>query len=161
MAGPLTGARALASLVRYLSRLDPTGGASDLPQAVDALRARRRCRGLLIVLSDFLNVPRCEHAISAACAAGARVLCVQVLDPVDRAVGLSGNVRLRDSESGRLVDVKVDDAVRARYQRQFEEARARFEAFCRSRGQQYLLAPTGDHYLELACGALRAKAGVR
>jgi uncharacterized protein (DUF58 family) len=158
--GPLAGPRALPHLVSFLNRCEG-GGTSDLLAAVNTLRARRRCRGLVIILSDFLNVPRCEEAISAVLAAGGRACCVQVLDALDRGIGLTGNVRLRDSETGALVDVKIDDGVRAEYGRRFEEARLGFEQFCLRRRQQYLLATTRDNYLELVSEAMRARALVR
>lgn len=158
--GPLTGARSLPVLVKFLSRCEP-GGNSNLRVALNALRARRRAKGLIVILSDFLNVSHCEEAISSVLAGGAHVLCVQVLDRLDRGVGLTGNLRLRDSESGRQVDVNVDDRVRETYQAAFEERCQQFEQFCTRRRVHYLRADTSDNYLELVCDVLRSKALVR
>lgn len=154
--GPLTGAPALPKLVKFLGRCEGAGK-SDLLTAVNALRARRRCRGLVVILSDFLNIPQCEAAVSAVLAGGGRVCCIQILDPLDRGAGLEGNVRLRDSESGTLVDVKVDDRIRTQYRQRFEEGRLAFEQFLLRRRQQYLQASTADSYLEVVCEAVRSR----
>jgi uncharacterized protein (DUF58 family) len=155
--GPVAGRRALGALVRYLQHM-PTGGQSNLLDAARQLHGRR---GLVVVLSDFLSVAHHEEALRRLLAGRAQVLVVQVLDPLDRGIGPQGTVRLRDSESGRMVDVRIDAANLARFQQAFEGRRQGLEAFCRRHGQHYLLALTGDPYLALICAALRDKAVVR
>jgi uncharacterized protein (DUF58 family) len=155
-AGPFVGRRGLPGLVRVLQRLQPAGS-SNLLGAVQQFRSTGSPRrGLVIVLSDFLNVGDAERALTNLLGAGARLLAVQVLDPLDRGAGLSGTVRLRDSESGRMVDVRVDRSVLADYREQFERQRGQLESFCWRQGQHYLLAETGSNYLELVCNALRS-----
>jgi uncharacterized protein (DUF58 family) len=158
--GPLTGARGLASLVRFLQRIEP-GGASDLPGALAGVRAAGRHRGLVIVLSDFLNIANRERALNAIPSSGGNVLAVQILDGIDRGDGLAGSMRLRDSESGCLVDVKIDRRTLDKYREAFDADRERFESRLTGVGRQYLLASTHDHYLELVCRALRARAVLR
>jgi hypothetical protein len=89
------------------------------------------------------------------------VLAVQVLDPIDRGEGLSGRIRLRDSETGRMVDVDLDRAALSQYQAAFEADRARLQAFCTARKRHYVAASTTDNYLQVVCDALRAKAVLR
>lgn len=158
--GPLGGVRALPMLVRFLQKLEGTGP-SDLSAAVQQLRARRGARGLVIILSDFLNVPRCEQAMTQILACGGRVLAIQILDELDRGIGLKGTLRLEDSESGRQVDVKIDARTLGAYQKAFEEHRQQLENFCLKHRQHYIAATTGDNYLELVCEVLRSKAVVR
>lgn len=158
--GPLVGAKGLAALMTFLQNVD-AGGNSDLAGAMAKLRAAGRQRGLVIVLSDFLNVADRERTMNAIAAADGTVLAIQVLDPIDRGEGLTGNLRLRDSESGRMVDVKIDSRTRERYRTGFDEDRERFESHLTGERRHYLLASTRDHYLELVCRALRARAVVR
>jgi uncharacterized protein (DUF58 family) len=158
--GPLSGSRGLPALVRFLQDA-PTGGPSDLLSAMQQLRASRRHRGLVVVLSDFLNVPRCEEALSTVLGGGGKVLAVQILDDLDRGLGLEGSLRLRDSETRRMVDVRVDDDVRRIYQERFETQRRQLEQYCVARQQHYLLALTTDNYLELISRALRSKAVIQ
>jgi uncharacterized protein (DUF58 family) len=157
--GPLAGARGLTSLVRLLQKIEP-GGQSDLAGALRTLRGAGRQRGLVIVLSDFLNIPERERAINALAAEGT-LLAVQVLDEIDRGEGLVGNLRLHDSESGRDVDVKIDGRTLEKFRSAFDEDRRRFEAKLTGARRHYLLAFTRDHYLELVCRVLRDRAVVR
>ena len=94
-------------------------------------------------------------------AGGGRALVIQVLDELDRGIGLQGSIRLRDSESGQLVDVHVNDEVRAAYQMRFETRRRQLEAYCLHRRQNYVMALTSDSYLELICSVMRAKGVVQ
>lgn len=160
MIGPLTGVRSVAAVVRQLSAM-PAGGPSDLMEAARHLCAMRRQRGLVIILSDFLNVVSCEEAISMILSRGGKVLVVQILDDLDYGKGLKGLLRLRDSESGRAVDIAIDALSLEAYQAEFERRRCLLERFLLQRRQSYLRASTGDDALELICRALRAKAVVR
>jgi len=158
--GPMSGMRSMPSLVRFLHQAEG-GGSSDLLETVRQLRARRQHKGLVVVLSDFLNVAHCEEALTGLLGGGSKVLAIQVLDRLDRGIGLSGSLRLRDSETGRQVDVSIDDVTRASYQRRFETRRLQLEEYCLKRQQHYLLAKTEDSYLELICKALRSQAVVQ
>jgi uncharacterized protein (DUF58 family) len=161
--GPLQGAPALPRLVRFLAEAE-AGGESNLLAMATSLRAARRAKGLVVILSDFLNVGRCEEAINMLIAGGSgggRTLAVQVLDDLDRGVGLDGTLRLQDSETGRMVDVKIDRKSLGEYQRRFEHARQQLEDFCGRRRQAYVLARTTDSYVELVGDVLRTKAVVR
>jgi uncharacterized protein (DUF58 family) len=158
--GPLTGARGLAALMRYLQSLD-AGGQSDLDAAVVRLRAARRDRGLIVIISDFLNVTGRENALLRCGAAGGTVLAVQVLDPIDRGEGLEGRIRLRDSETGRMVDVDLDRVALAEYQAAFDHDRAKFQTFCGGAKRQYVTVATRDNYLAAVCDVLRSKAVLR
>lgn len=158
--GPLSGAAALPKLIQHYQKMS-TGRSSDLTAAVGELRSRRRCKGLLIVISDFLNVAQVETAMSRAMAGGASVLAIQILDELDRGVGLTGDLRLRDSESGEMVDIHLDQSKLDAYQAMLGARRDQLEQFLRGRGQHYTLADTNTHYLELVGRALRSQAILR
>jgi uncharacterized protein (DUF58 family) len=158
--GPLNGPRSLGALVGFFQK-SAAGGGSDLLSAARQLRARRRARGIVIVLSDFLNVPRCEDALSTLIAGGSQVMAVQVLDSFDTGVGLSGSLRLRDSESGEMVDIHLDAKTLGEYQTRFEARRQQLESFCVSRRQPYIRVSTQDNYVDRVAEALRTRAVVR
>jgi uncharacterized protein (DUF58 family) len=153
--GPLNGARALGALIGFLQKSEG-GGASDLLAAVRQIRAAGRGRGVVAILSDFLNVGPAEEAIDALAAGGGRALVVQVLDDLDRGIGLAGNVRLRDSETGKQVDVRVDARTLADYQARFESRREQLQAFCSRRRLTYVLADPGIHYVQVVSESLRS-----
>jgi uncharacterized protein (DUF58 family) len=158
--GPLSGKASLPPLVRCLQNAT-VGGCSELLTTAMQLRSRQRHRGLTILLSDFLNIRGIEEATSVILGGGGRVLAIQVLDKIDRGLGLEGRLRIRDSESGKSVDINIDQKVRSAYQSAFELRRQQLERhFVRLR-QNYLLANTAENYLELICQAMRSKAIIR
>jgi uncharacterized protein (DUF58 family) len=158
--GPLRGAGGLAGLVKFLQTLEPAGK-SNLSDALQFARATRRNRGLIIILSDFLNVAGRDAALRSFGEAGGTVLAVQILDPLDRGEGLKGKVRLRDSETGQMVDVDLDRAGMAQFQSIFETQRARLESICTGRKRHYVQAWTHESYLGVVCDALRARGILR
>ncbi|HEY1684203.1 MAG TPA: DUF58 domain-containing protein [Tepidisphaeraceae bacterium] len=157
--GPLTGARGLAALVKFLQNINP-GGQSNLRDAMLALRAAGRLKGTLVIFSDFLNIENQQRAMSSMEPVGT-LIAVQVLDEIDRGKGLSGNLRLRDSESGKMVDVKIDQRTLDKYRNEFDGERRLFESRLTGPHRHYLAAFTHDHYLDLVCQTLRTKAVVR
>ena len=154
--GPLRGAGGLASLVRFLQTLD-SGGRSNLSEALRFARATRRDRGLIVILSDFLNLPNRDELLREFGAAGGTLLAVQVLAPVDRGEGMTGKLRLRDSETSRMVDVDLDGAGLRMFQAMFEAQRAKLEAACTGRKRYYVQASVRDSYLAVVCDAMRAR----
>jgi len=156
--GPLVGMRSLPRLLRALDEIPDSGRLSNLQQAATDLRKLRRHRGLVVILSDFLNVSGREHAIESLVGGRARILVIQVLDAIDRGAGLVGMLRLRDSESGRMVDVKVTPSVLARYQEAFTAGQDALESHVHQLGQFYAATTTAQPYLELVCQVLRTKA---
>jgi len=103
-----------------------------------------------------------QATLFAVALASVRISAVLVLDDLDRGAGLQGRtVRLRDSESGRMVDVHVDAKALADYQSRFESLRRQLEGFCARRGQGYVYVSTRDNYVERVAEALRSKTVVR
>jgi uncharacterized protein (DUF58 family) len=158
--GPLSGKASLPPLVKCLKDAK-VGGSSQLLTTARQLRSRQRHRGLTIILSDFLNVQGIEEATSVILGGGGRVLAIQVLDGIDRGIGLDGRIRVRDSETGQSVDIFVDNKVRSAYQSAFELRRQQLEEYFERMWQHYLLVSTTENYLELICKAMRSKAIVR
>ena len=152
----MTGRRAMGQWLHFLEQA-PSGGRFDLAAAAKLVRPR----GLVVVLSDFADAAEALAGLRQILLRRVQLLLVQVLDPLDFGEGLSGDLRLRDSETGDMVDVRVDAEVRREYRDRFEQRRAALESFCRERGQQYLLVSTGDNYLRVVSHALRSKAVIR
>jgi uncharacterized protein (DUF58 family) len=161
LVGPFHGVRRHHDIVTALEQEVPAGG-SELLEAMKTLAARRRHRGVIVILSDFLNLQGIEPAIQLITSAGGKVLAVQVLDDADRAVGLKpGITRLRDSESGQLLQIRIDEENLRRYRERLENIREQLERLCRRKGHQYVLADTKEDYLQVVSQALLTGAVLR
>jgi uncharacterized protein (DUF58 family) len=118
---PSSGPDAFDRLVSVLERAAPSGDVRTAPDAFDralAQVARRARRGaVIVVISDFLDLP--EGAIDRLVALGTQgrmIVGVRVLDPAEVSFPFDGPVSLRSSEG----DVRVEtdgSAARASYLR--------------------------------------------
>jgi uncharacterized protein (DUF58 family) len=116
------GRGASASLLDHL-RIPCRGGGGALREAV-AARGRRPA---VVVASDFLDGPRLLESIADGRRRGASFVLVQILAPQELDPPARGRVRLRDAETGGIVegwaDERVAAAVAARARSLVEEVR--------------------------------------
>jgi uncharacterized protein (DUF58 family) len=157
LAPPLRNLRGKGMMPRLMAalRAAPTGGTADLPEVTRAFCRDVRHRGLVVILSDFLGVGDVEESLTMLVARRFRVLLVQILDPIDRGEGLRGPIRLRDSETGRTLDMIASEEQIALYQARLAEYCDNLHAMCVRRGQHYLPADTSDSWLGLLATELR------
>lgn len=145
-----------------------------LNEALRSIAAQRVGKGVMVVLSDFMPSGG-EGRDGSAYEAGLRALaaargydtyCVQVvsegeLDPevLQRGggVGVSGDVRLTDVESGRVKEVTVTAALVRRYRRAVEGYIEGLRRFCRSREMDHVLVRTDEDVSKLVMETLRRR----
>jgi uncharacterized protein (DUF58 family) len=152
----LRGRVGMTRILRFL-RDQPMGGGTDLARAARSFCRHVHHRGLAIVLSDFLYLDDDQEPLRVLLAHRFRVAVVQLLNPADWAEGLKGPLRLRDSETGQMVDVIASPERLADY-RDLVRARVRaLESFCRRRQQFYVLGEPKRDYLTLLAQGLRAQ----
>ncbi len=157
LAPPLRNLRGRNMLPRLIStlRLAPTSGTADLAAIARSFCREVRHRGLVVILSDCLGAGDAESAITTLTSARFKVLVVQILDPIDRGEGLTGSIRLRDSETGRVLDMNASDERIREYRRRLDAYCENLQSACVRRGQRYLLADTRDAWLTLLASGLR------
>lgn len=160
LASNLHGRSALTRLVRSLQE-QPTGKGTDIHAMVHAFCRTARHRGLVILLSDFLVTQDVEEAIRILLAKRFKVLAVQILDDSDWCEGLSGPLRLVDSETGRKIDVIASPKTLSDYRGRLRATCERLESYCLRHGQFYLHARTRENYLELLARGLRQQGLLR
>src|SRR5215831_322230 len=78
-------------------------------------------RGLLVVISDFLDDNGCERAIQYLSDFGHELLLIQLWAEEDRVPPWVGELELRDAETGAGLKLDFDEAARERYTRAFDE----------------------------------------
>ncbi|MFO1054674.1 MAG: DUF58 domain-containing protein [Planctomycetota bacterium] len=111
-----------ASLHRLLAWLNAraAAGRTGLVQALREIGHRRLRRGLLIVVSDFLD-PLGPDAVVTALRALPHTLClVHVAHPGEERPPLSGELELEDSETGERLPLFVDQAALDRYREAYD-----------------------------------------
>jgi uncharacterized protein (DUF58 family) len=134
----LHGTRQIAGLFDWLERLSARG-VSDLASVARESVPRLSSAGLLIVLSDWLD-PTVPEALAAWHQTGQELLGIQVLAPEEVEPERLGNgpVRLLDVETGREVEVSLDDEAAARYRENLADWNDRLrQAFYRNEGRLF------------------------
>jgi hypothetical protein len=138
------------------------------------IAAQRVGKGVMIVLSDFLSeegtAAGYEPGLKALAAAGGYdTYCVQVLSPGELdpsslmaggGLGVSGDVRLTDVETGRAKEVTVTPELMRRYRRAVEGYIAGLRRFCRSREMEHVLVRTDEDVDRVVVETLRRRGAV-
>jgi uncharacterized protein (DUF58 family) len=103
----------------YLSAL-PAEGATNFQGVVREFLGTHQHRGLVIVISDFLDDADCLRPLQYLADFGHELLLIQLWSEEDRVPAANGELDLTDIETGQTLQVEVDDAARAAYTRRFD-----------------------------------------
>jgi uncharacterized protein (DUF58 family) len=141
-----------ALLRRTLDALsDPSPGRSELTPGLRRMAATAQRRGLVVVISDFLDPGPWDLALRTL-SLRHDVLCVEVVDPVELALPDVGMLVLHDAESGAELEVPTGDRkFRERYETAAREQRDVIASRIRGSGADHLQLRTDrDWLLDLA-----------
>jgi uncharacterized protein (DUF58 family) len=116
------GRHRFSPVMDYLSGLR-AAGRSDYMETVRQFLSTYPQRGLLIVISDFLDDGGCERAIQYLADFGHELMLIQLWSPEDRTPPWRGELDLVDAETSVQMRLQVDDKAR-------EKHTAAFDAHC-------------------------------
>ncbi|HVA22108.1 MAG TPA: DUF58 domain-containing protein [Candidatus Micrarchaeia archaeon] len=151
--------RLLVQLTREIERL-PAGRATDLPSSLRAYRRRGEPADLAVLITDALTPAEQLGDALAELAAGARSASVlHVTDPREATLRLRGAVRLRDRETGQVVEADVSTQLAAAYAERFRRFCLTVAEGCQTAGVRYLRASTDVEPLDLLAGGLAHGSG--
>ena len=161
----MAGREAFERIVGALESAAAAGDASDDKSALDrtlAPVARRARRGaVILLLSDFIDLPDTAMSSFLAMATGGRTLIgARILDPTEANLAFSGNVRLRALEGDAVVEADAD-AVRETYQARLNAIADHWGTQLNARGGRLLRATSSDPPTELVRQIVRAIAEAR
>ncbi|MCW5976631.1 MAG: DUF58 domain-containing protein [Bryobacteraceae bacterium] len=134
------GRHRFAPMVDFLTALRPQG-ATSYHQVVRQFSSKYLQRGLLIVISDFLDDEGSEKPLQYLADYGHELFLIQVWDEEDRTPPWDGELRLTDAETGSVQDIDFDSSSRARYTELFDEY---------ARGLQRVAMGSGGRYAGLS-----------
>jgi uncharacterized protein (DUF58 family) len=103
----------------FLSGL-PTGGKTDFLASARQFISEYPQRGLLLVLSDFLDEADCEKPLQYLADFGHELVLVQIWSDEDREPPWEGELDLEDAETGQHMELAFDAGTRARYTADFD-----------------------------------------
>ena len=150
------GRAGIPALLRDLSATDLPRGELDLVRAIDQTVRVAQRPGLLVVFSDFFDPGPVRDALTRARTRGHDVALVQVLDKTEIEPPYEGDYTLEDMETGRNLELVMDDASVAAYQARLAELTDRLQVWARRHGASYTRVVT-DEPIEPAIRRLIAR----
>ena len=133
---PSSGSGRVMHLAERLAHLAP-GGGTDIPAALAKFGAMDLRRGLAVVISDFYDPAGIDAVTDALKRLRHDLVLVRLVrrgDADPRELGLDGDLRLVDVESGETRDLSVTPEALAAYTAAYERFRSGLATFAERRG---------------------------
>jgi uncharacterized protein (DUF58 family) len=117
-------------------------------------------RGLVVVISDFLDDGGCEKALQYLADFGHELMLVQVFTEEERTPPWTGELELRDAETGTALKLDFDDRARQRYTGAFDEYSSVVESMALRSGGRYARVDTTRPLEDVIFGDLVRMRGI-
>jgi uncharacterized protein (DUF58 family) len=156
----IRGRPSLPRLLAFLDAIEP-GGAGDFSRAVKAICPALAGRGVVVVVSDFLDKSGVENGFRYLAARNLDVCAIQVLAPEEADPVVIGDLKLTDAEDGDEAEVTVTADLLDRYRAAVAAYRADLESQCHRRGMTFLSTTTALPFDRLVLHVLRTRGLVR
>jgi uncharacterized protein (DUF58 family) len=157
---PRRGKGQVWQLFDFLEKVEPQGE-TDLAASCRRFCLENRRRGVVLVISDFLDPQGFEEPLKALAGRGHEVFALHVLAREEAEPELTGDFKLIDIETSAPVEVSASRAVMRAYARQLDGFRSGLKSFCAERGIGYLFTTTALPFEELILSYLRSVGLVR
>ena len=141
-------------LFGFLESVQP-GGQLDLEATCRSHVLRNRSKGIVVLLSDFLDPAGFEGPLRRILQSGSEVYAVHILarDEIDPQV--SGDLRLLDCETSEFTEISMSAALLKRYRENVRGFCESIRRFCLARGIGYVFAPSDAPIERLILEVLR------
>ena len=157
---PERGRAATRNLIKFLEEAKPEG-TTDLAASCKRFALEHPRRGVVIVISDFLDRRGHEEALRYFVARRADVFCLQVMSDQELSPPLSGDLKLIDQEDGDETEVTISGPLLKAYRRNLDAFIAGLADWCTKRGAGHLVAASSLPFDRLVLEYLRERGLVR
>jgi uncharacterized protein (DUF58 family) len=143
-------------IVQYLERLRPSGE-SDLTAAARDFALRQGGKGVVVVISDFLDKHGYEDALRYLLARKMDVFVIHVLSREEVEPELVGDLRLVDCEDDEEADVTISAPLLKRYKENLDAFVGGLRDYCTKRGITYVFTTNQYPFDKLVLNYLRER----
>jgi uncharacterized protein (DUF58 family) len=154
------GRRSLWRVLDFLSKLEPAGP-SDLTKALRSFSIKCSGKGIVVILSDFMDKGGYEEALRYLVARQMDVYAIQILSQEEIDPDLTGDLKLVDVEDDDSAEVTINGPLLKRYKENLAAYRAGLHEFCTRRGVSCLFTSTAVPFDRLVLTYLRQRGLVR
>jgi uncharacterized protein (DUF58 family) len=156
----LRGRKSLFRLLNFLHQLKPAGP-SDLSKSLKTFSLKAPGRGVVVLLSDFMDKGGYEEGMRYLIARNMDVYAIQVLAQEEIEPPYVGDLKLTDVEDGDEAEVTVSAPLLNRYRETLDAFRGGLSEFCTRWGMSYLFTSNQVPFEKLVLGYLRRRGLVR
>ena len=156
----LRGRRSLWRLTSFLDGVDPTGP-SDLTRALKTFSMKCSGKGVVVILSDFMDKGGYEEGLRYLIARNLDVYVIQILSAEEIDPPMTGDLKLTDVEDEDEAEVTISAPLLKKYKETLAAYRGALHNFCTRRGVQYLFTSNQVPFDRLVLGYLRQRGLVR
>ncbi len=156
----LRGRRSVWRLLDFLQKLGP-GGPGDLGQAMRTFSIRSSGKGVVVVLSDFMDKGGYEDALRYLVARQMDVYVIQILSHEEMEPTFQGDVKLVDAEDDDVAEITASGPLIRRYKENLAAYRVALYDFCSRRGVACLFTSNQVPFDRLVLTYLRQRGLVR
>jgi uncharacterized protein (DUF58 family) len=155
-----TGGRLLISAVMDSVAQMDARGRTDYQAMVREFIGSYSQRGLVIVISDFLDDNGCERSLQYLVDFGHELMLLQVWSDEDRNPPWVGELELQDAETGQALKLDFDEAARQRYTNAFDEYSNALQKIAMRSGGRYAGIATSQSLESVIFGELVKARGI-
>jgi uncharacterized protein (DUF58 family) len=154
------GKRSLWRLLDFLQKLAPAGP-SDMKEALRTFSIKSSGKGIVVVLSDFMDKGGYEEALRYLVARQMDVYAIQILSQEEIEPEIVGDLKLVDIEDEDVAEITVNAPLLKRYKQNLAAYRAAMHEWCTRRGVMYLFTSNQVPFDKLVLSYLRQRGLVR
>jgi uncharacterized protein (DUF58 family) len=147
------GRHRFSPVMEYLNDLK-TQGPTNYLEVVRQFISTHPQRGLLVIISDFLDDAGCERPLQFLADFGHELLLIQVWSEEDRTPPWVGELDLVDAETEARLQLQFDAAARESYTRAFDRYAAELHQIAIRNGGRYVGVSTGMPIEDIIFGSL-------
>jgi uncharacterized protein (DUF58 family) len=137
----IRGRRLIGQVIPFLQRL-PLEGTSDFTAAARRFAVRHTARGVVVLLSDFLDKGGYADGLRYLLGRDLDLYVIQVLSPEEIDPTLAGDLKLRDVEDDERAEVTISRPLLDRYKANLQAYCQELKDYCTRRGITYLFTST-------------------
>jgi uncharacterized protein (DUF58 family) len=159
----LSGVRGRSQMARvlpYLEGLEGTGG-SDLKTSCKEFAIRHAGKGVVVVISDFMDKAGYEDALRYLLARNLDIYVIQVLSQEEVEPELAGDLRLVDAEDDEVAEITISAPLLKRYKETLNGFVGGLKEWCTRRGIAYIFTTNHNPFDKLILNYLRERGLVR
>jgi uncharacterized protein (DUF58 family) len=154
------GRRSLWRLMDFLQKIEPAGP-SDLNKALRSFSIKCSGKGIVVLLSDFMDKGGYEEALRYLLARQLDIYVIQVLSQEEIEPEIVGDLRLVDVEDEDVAEITVSGPLLKRYKQNLAAYRAALHQFCSRRGVTCLFTSNQVPFDRLVLTYLRQRGLVK